>query len=132
MNVIESIENIENALDELSEENEIYPIVVEGDKDLEALREFDINGTILVLNMGVSLTDFCDLIAIKYKEIILLTDWDRKGGFLCRTISKNLEGRVVCNTRYREIFAKNAMVRTVESLPSWLETMKKRLNEMRG
>lgn len=127
MDVKKSIENLEEALSELVEENKTIPIIVEGDKDIDALRKLDIKGTIFSINMGISLTDFCDMIARNCKEVILLTDWDRKGGHLCHTIRKNLEGRVNCNTRYRELFAKNAMIRTVEGLPSWIETMKNKI-----
>jgi 5S rRNA maturation endonuclease (ribonuclease M5) len=127
MDVKESIENIEEALLELAEENKTVPIIVEGDKDIDALRKLDVKGKIFSINLGVSLTDFCDMIAMNCREVILLTDWDRKGGYLCHTIRKNLEGRVKCNTRYREIFAKNAMIRTVEGLPSWIKTMKDKI-----
>ena len=68
-------------------------------------------------------------IILKYREIIILTDWDRKGGFLCHTIMRNLEGRVKCNTHYREIFAKNTMTKTVEGLPSWIQTINEKFKE---
>lgn len=128
MDYKKSLENLEKALLELKEENKTAPILVEGDKDIEALHKLDIKGKILSINIGTSLTNFCDRISQEYKDIIILTDWDRKGGRLCHTIRKNLEGRVNCNTRYRKLFAKNAMIRTVEGLPSWLETMRKKLN----
>jgi len=127
MDVKKSIEKLEEALLELAEENKTVPIIVEGDKDIDALRKFDVNGKIFSINLGVSLTDFCDMIAMNCEEVILLTDWDRKGGYLCHTIRKNLEGRVNCNTRYRELFAKNSMIRTVEGLPSWIKTMKDKI-----
>jgi 5S rRNA maturation endonuclease (ribonuclease M5) len=128
MDYKKSLEDLEKALSELRDENEIIPIVVEGEKDIEALRKLDLNGDIISVNIGSSLTDFCDKIASRYKEIIILTDWDRRGGYLCHTIRKNLEGRVNCNLHYREIFAKNSMIRTIEGLPSWIDTMKAKIN----
>jgi len=125
-----SLEELEKALEELKEENKTIPIIVEGDKDIEALRILDITGTIVSLNVGMSLPNFCDKIASEYEEVILLTDWDRRGGFLCHTISKNLEGRVRCNTTYRERVAKHTTIRTVEGLPSWIKTMKNKMNVM--
>ena len=127
MDYKKSLEDLEKALSELRDENEIIPIVVEGDKDIDALRKLDLNGEIISVNTGKSLTDFCDKIASKYKEIIILTDWDRRGGYLCHTIRKNLEGRVNCNLHFREIFAKNSMIRTIEGLPSWIETIKSKI-----
>ena len=123
MDYEKSLENLKKALDELSEENKKVPVIVEGEKDIEALRKLGLTGEIITVNVGMSLTEFCDHLARKFKEIIILTDWDRRGGYLCHTIRKNLQGRVKCNTYYREVFAKNAMIRTVEGLPSWIVTM---------
>ncbi|MCK5030014.1 MAG: hypothetical protein KAR64_00965 [Thermoplasmatales archaeon] len=130
MDFKKSIEDLEKIIDDLGEENRSIPIIVEGKKDIEALRKLDISGSIISVNAGLPLIDFCDKIAQEQTDIIILTDWDRKGGYLCRTIKKNLEGRVNCNTKYRELFAKNAMIRTLEGLPSWLETMRTKLNQV--
>jgi 2,5-diamino-6-(ribosylamino)-4(3H)-pyrimidinone 5'-phosphate reductase len=126
MDYKKSLENLEKTLDELTEENKTIPIIVEGEKDIDALRKLDINGTIITVNKGISLTDFCDKLASDFKEIIILTDWDRRGGYLCHTIRRNLEGRVNCNLNYRRIFAKNSMIRTIEGLPSWINTIKEK------
>lgn len=123
MDYKKSLETLEKTLMDLQEDNKNIPIVVEGDKDIFALRKLDINGIIISVNTGESLTTFCDKIAQNYKNIIILTDWDRRGGYLCHTIKKNLDGRVNCNINYREIFAKNSMVRTIEGLPSWIKTL---------
>ena len=127
MDYKKSLEYLEKALSELQEENKNIPIIVEGEKDIDALRNLDINGTIISVNAGISLTDFCDKLAKNYNDIIILTDWDRRGGYLCHTIKRYLEGRVNCNIHYREIFAKNSINRTVEGLPSWIETIKKKI-----
>ena len=121
------IENIEKNLSELIEENKNIPIIVEGEKDIIALKKLGVSGEIISVNSGVSLIDFCDRIANEYKDIIILTDWDRRGGYLCYTIKRNLEGRVKCNTFYREIFAKNSVNKTVEGIPSWIATMKDKI-----
>ena len=130
MDFKKSIEDLEKIIAELGEENRSIPIVVEGKKDIEALRKLDISGSIISVNTGVPLIDFCDKIAQEHTDIIILTDWDRKGGYLCRTIKRNLEGRINCNTKYRKLFAKNSMIRTLEGLPSWLETMRTKLNQV--
>lgn len=123
-----SLEELEKALQELREDNKTIPILVEGEKDREALRKLDVNGKIIRFNVGMSISNFCDMIAQKYKSIILLTDWDRKGGYLCTMIKKNLESRVMCNTKYRKIFAKRSMIRTIEGLPAWINTLKKKVD----
>jgi len=128
MGTNESLEEIEKTLEELTEENKTTPILVEGDKDVAALRKLGLTGEIIKLNAGMTLIDFCDMLARKHKKIILLLDWDRKGGFLSFNIIKNLEGRVKCETRYREHIAKRSVIRTVEGLPSWIETLKQKNN----
>lgn len=127
MDYKKSLEEIEKALIELREENKKIPVIVEGEKDIEALKKLGLTGKIISLNSGSSLIDFCDKIAREYKDIIILTDWDKKGGFLCSTIRRNLQGRVFCNTYYREVFAKCSMIKTVEGLPSWFMTMNEKI-----
>ena len=127
MDYEKSLEELEKALLELIEENKKIPIIVEGKKDIEALRKLGITGEIIRFNTGMSISNFCDMISQKYKNIILLTDWDKKGGYLCFTLKKNLESRVKCNTKFRELFAKRSMTRTIEGLPSWINTLKKKV-----
>ena len=118
-----SLEDVQKALSELVEENRSTPVIVEGEKDVSALKKLGLKGRIITLNSGLTIIDFCDKIAEEYREIILLTDWDRKGGFLYRTIERNLEGRVKINSYFREVFAKNSTCKTLEGLPSWLNTI---------
>jgi len=127
MDYEKTLEDLEKNLVNLAEENKTVPIIVEGDKDIQALRKLGISGEIIRFNQGLSIPDFCDMISRKYHSIILLTDWDKKGGFLCSTIRKNLEGLVEINTRYREMFAKRTTIRTLEGLPSWIETLRKKI-----
>jgi len=130
MDYKKSLEDLEEILLELKEENIIIPIIVEGDKDIEALRKLGITGKIISINKGVNLSDFCDRITHKYSNVIILTDWDRRGGHICHTITKNLKGRVICIMRYREFFAKNTTIKTVEGLPSWIKTIKKKIDKI--
>jgi 5S rRNA maturation endonuclease (ribonuclease M5) len=129
MDYKKSLEDLEEILLELKEENIVIPIIVEGDKDIEALRKLDIKGKKISINKGLNLSDFCDRIAQKYSNVIILTDWDRRGGHICHTITKNLKGRVICNKKYREFFAKNTTIKTVEGLPSWIETIRKKIEK---
>ncbi|MCJ7571550.1 MAG: toprim domain-containing protein [Candidatus Thermoplasmatota archaeon] len=127
MDYKKSFDELEKVLFELIEENKKIPIVVEGDKDVFSLRKLGVTGEIITTNSGLSIIDFCDKIAKDYKEIILLTDWDKKGGFICHTIQRNLQGRVKCNLYYRELFAIKAMTKTVEGLYSWFNTIKEKI-----
>ena len=114
------------SLEELKQENQSIPIIVEGDKDIHALRKLGFTGEIIRYNQGMSIADFCDMIAQTYKEVIILTDWDRRGGYLCHTIKRNIQSRVKCNVLFREKIAKKATIKTVEGIPSWLETLREK------
>jgi len=122
----QTLEELEEALADLREENRTTPIIVEGDKDVAALRTLDVDGEIIRYNTGQSVSDFCDAIVQKYHKIILLTDWDRRGGRLCLQLKKNLENRVDIDVSYRSVFAKRCPCRTVEGMPSWLRTLRKK------
>ncbi len=120
-----SLQKLEEGIQDLGKMNNTIPIIVEGEKDVNALNALGIHGKIIPLNAGVSISNLCDTIARRWDEIIILTDWDRQGGRLCKRIIDNLKGRTRCNTDFRKIFAKNAMVKDMEGLPSYIDTLKK-------
>jgi 5S rRNA maturation endonuclease (ribonuclease M5) len=123
------LEELEKTLMELQEENITVPVIVEGEKDVTALHALGLPGRIIQFNTGQSVPDFCDTIAHNHQKIILLTDWDWRGGRLCQQIKKHLEYRIEVNLRYRSLFAQRCPCRTVEGLPSWIETLRKKINE---
>ena len=125
MNIKESLLEIEKILQDLKDKNLTIPIIVEGKKDKKSLQNLGIVGKIIVYNKGKSLPDFCDWVTRTWNEVIILTDWDRRGGMLCHRMMDLLNGRVLYDTTVREILAKHTMIKTVEGLDSWLETMKK-------
>jgi len=126
-----ALEKLERALEELRELNKEIPIIVEGSKDVEALNSMGINGEIITLYQGMEIANFCDFIASMYKEVIILTDWDKKGWQLCKKLVKNLKGRTKCNTDFHKIFAENTTVKDIEGMPSSMEKMRKKLSKSR-
>jgi len=129
MNIEQCIEEVELALDELVELNNSIPVIVEGVKDRRALRKLGLTGDIICINKGISLSDFADQISEKYDEVIILSDWDRRGGSLCRRLKELLKGRVIYDIRIRQRLSKFAMIKKVEGLPSWLETVYHRMED---
>ena len=125
-----SLEDLYIILNELEEINKKIPIIVEGNKDINALRKINITGEIISVNKGMSIADFCDYLSYRYKEIVILTDLDRKGGQLCYKIKKNLIGRVDCNTNFRKKIPQKTIIRTIEGLPSWITTMNEKFNHL--
>ncbi len=131
MNCREALREIEMAIEEIKQKNKEIPILVEGEKDVDALHSLGINGEIITVHCGKEIVNLCDYIASNYKEIIILTDWDRNGWKLCKQIERNLKGRTKCITEYRLIFAKNAMVKDIEGIPSFINNLKKRIEGRR-
>ena len=129
MNLERCVEEVELALDELVEVNNTIPVIVEGIKDLRALRKLGLTGDIITINKGVSLSDFADQVSEQYDEVVILSDWDRRGGSLCRRLKELWKGRVIYNVQIRQRLSKFAMIKKVEGLPSWLETVYHRMEE---
>ena len=129
MDYKKTLEELENALQELSVLSKSIPILVEGEKDVAALASLGINGNIIPINSGKSITNLCDWIANNWGCISIITDWDKQGGRLKRRITENLQGRTKCITEFREIFAKNSTVKVLEGFPSYLQTIRKKIHE---
>ncbi|MEA2054510.1 MAG: toprim domain-containing protein [Candidatus Thermoplasmatota archaeon] len=129
MNYEESLKEIEETINHLKVLNESIPIIVEGEKDVDALRRLGIKGKILTIHSGKKIVDFCDMIASEYDKVVILTDWDKKGGRLSNAIEQNLGGRTKCMTEFRALFAKNMMVRDIESIPSYIKHIRIRMEK---
>lgn len=129
MDYKKTLEELENALQELSVMSKSIPILVEGEKDVAALVSLGISGSIITINSGKSITNLCDWIAKKWDCVIIITDWDKQGGRLKRRITESLQGRTKCITEFRELFAKNSTVKVLEGLPSYLQTLRKKIHE---
>lgn len=95
-------------------------IVVEGKKDKRALEQFEIKN-IIVLN-GKDLWNRLEEIATEKKEVLILTDFDRKGKELYGKITKYLDklGMKV-NKKYREFFQKKTKLSHIEGLTTYVE-----------
>ncbi|AGB04950.1 small primase-like protein with Toprim domain [Aciduliprofundum sp. MAR08-339] len=117
----ESMEKIESILEDMRVENVQTPILVEGKRDREALRTLGMEGEIITVNMGKSLSDLADFIASRHFKVIILTDWDRKGSYLAGKLFTLLrDNDVICNMEYRRKlgFYVGAHISSVEELAS--------------
>lgn len=88
----ERAEKIKEILHYLYEINKLIPIIVEGKRDKEALREIGFDGQIITIHSGKSLYEFSENIASRYEKVILLIDWDEKGEELYSKIGEYLHG----------------------------------------
>lgn len=125
----ERLEEVEETLKELVEENVSIPIIVEGENDVKALRALGVNGEILKLNVGHSILGTCEDISRRHRKVIILTDWDHKGGTLARQFAEKLEA---CGVRYdTDIRARLAVlcrkeIKDVQSLEKYLTRLRAR------
>ncbi len=71
--------DLKKILDYAMELNQKYPIIVEGKHDENILRDLGFEGEIIVFNRGISMVNFAGEIALKYRTVILMFDWDEKG-----------------------------------------------------
>ena len=127
-------EKILKILENLKEESEKgTPIIVEGKKDIQALRTFDIKGKIISAKTGGK--SFLDVIYevenTKKREVILLLDFDRRGKELTKNLKKYLEttGIKLNLTFWKKLSSLvGTEVKDVEGLATYMETLKSKIN----
>lgn len=125
---LEKIEELILELQTLADSGAI--IVVEGRKDAESLRRLGINGEIRFASRQ-PLLEFTELLSGSGKEIVLLTDWDKKGGLVGRKIIHNLLAYgIMPNTdirsRIRALVKKR--IKDVESLDNYVNKLRYELH----
>ena len=110
------------------------PIVVEGQKDVSALNQLNIEGKIV--SSKTSGKSFLDILTEieqqKVREVILLLDFDRRGVEWTHRLKQHLEKTKIkpnldfWNQLYGLI---GRDLKDIEGLPSYLETLKKRIGD---
>jgi 5S rRNA maturation endonuclease (ribonuclease M5) len=128
-NTERKIEHLTKQFQKLSARGEKgVPIIVEGRKDLSALRKLGVDGRIIcVKSSSKVLIDILD--DVQGGEVTLFVDFDESGISLASNITQYLEGKGV---KVDSIFWKAVRslirrdVKDVEGIPSYLEKLKKR------
>jgi 5S rRNA maturation endonuclease (ribonuclease M5) len=123
-------EKILQILSALAEESaKGTPIIVEGKKDIEALRALGVEGAILSAKTGGK--SFLDAVTeieqMSAKEVILFLDFDRRGKEGTKRLKQNLERvKTKPNIKFwRQLSAiASKEVQCIESLPTYLETLR--------
>jgi 5S rRNA maturation endonuclease (ribonuclease M5) len=124
------LEKIKQVIAKLAEEAQKgTPVVVEGKKDADSLQLLGIEGKIITAKTGGK--SFLDVISeiedAGAHRAILLLDFDRRGKEGTKRLISELERlRIVADARFwRELAGLvNRDVQCIESLPSYLETLK--------
>ena len=126
----ERLEQLEKVLDKLEDESEHSPIIVEGLRDVAALKLLGISKNVVPLNRGASVFSFAEQLSREWRNAIILTDWDRRGGQLARMLKEALVANgVSVNGQFRTqlVILSKKEVKDIESLPKFVENL--RLNQ---
>lgn len=129
----EKEEKILQVLEALAEESaKETPIVVEGKKDVEALRALGIAGTVLTVKTGGK--SFLDIVSeiekMELPEVILFLDFDRRGKEGTKRLKQSLEqAKIKPNIRFWRALSAlvGKEIQCIESLTAYLETIRKKV-----
>ncbi|MEM2912896.1 MAG: toprim domain-containing protein [Candidatus Bathyarchaeia archaeon] len=131
-NLERKIERIIFLLEKLRDESsEGALLLVEGQRDAEALRSIGVEGEILAIKpCGGSFIDLIDRIAkCGKKEIVLLMDFDRYGREITERLVQNLEriGVKINLSFWRELLSLvERDLKDIEGLVTYLETLERK------
>lgn len=122
----ERLERLDQALGALDEASRRWPVLVEGLRDEVALRRLGVQGEILVYNRGSGMIALADRLRGR-EGVVVLFDWDRKGGQLTRLLKGQLAGSIRLELELRKELAQVSQVSCVEDLPSARRVLRQRL-----
>ncbi len=123
----ERLEETLKVIDELEELSREMPVIVEGRRDVEALELLGVKSNIITLSKGVSLFTFSETISRDWPSVVLLTDWDRKGGQLARRLKEAFEAndtKVNHTIRMELVILAKKDIKDIESLPAFVRRLR--------
>jgi dTMP kinase len=123
----ERLEQLEKVLDEMRRLSERTPIIVEGKRDVDALRRLGIVRNVSAMNKGESVIVFCENLARKFREAAIMTDWDRRGGQLGRKLKTALEAngvKVNADLRTQIVILSKKEIKDIEGLPAFIDRLR--------
>lgn len=129
------LENVLQLLERLTKESaKGVPIIVEGQKDVAALRRLSIDGDIIsAKSSGKSFIDVLrETESRGRREIILLLDFDRRGTELTKRLAQRLERRRIKSNMFFWKGLKSMVgrdVKDIEGLTTYLETLRKKCGD---
>jgi len=126
-------QKIQQIITKLTEESaKGNPIIVEGKKDAQALRELGVNGSILAVKTGGKsfLEATAEIEKLGAHEVILLLDFDRRGKEGTKRLRESLErAKIKANIKFwRELQALvGREIQWIESLTTYLNTLQEKV-----
>ena len=115
MSILDKIEIYRELMDLVSEMNyDVDAVIVEGPHDKKSLSLLGYVGSIFTCSSGSSLLELADSVANRFTEIVILTDFDKAGNTLFKTLTTLFSSRKVkVNNFYRRRFRK--LLKTVNT-----------------
>ena len=132
----EKEEKILQVLERLADESRKgKPIIVEGKKDIDALRAFGLEGQIIsAKTAGKAFLDvLSEVEKCGTREVVLLLDFDRRGKEWTQRLKQQLEKMgITPNTRFWHELLNllSRDIRDVESLTNYMKTLRRKLNDL--
>lgn len=128
MRIKEKLEGTERVLEIIKEKNRKVPVIVEGKKDVKALRRLGFKGRIIKIKTSRTVFRIIENLRETNDEVIILTDWDRAGSRLFYRIKRACKANILSfNPDLREQLIKYTKtdIKDVESLPVFLNRLRR-------
>ena len=111
MDDAERLDAIQELLDELSSMSSTHIILVEGLKDVASLRHVGVDGEFFCVQSGGGPVKAAEHVWHSGKQAVIMTDWDRRGGSLARSLRENLQAlAVLCRPYVKDVESVDAVV----------------------
>ena len=97
-------------------------VVVEGERDREALRRLGVRATIVLVHGGRTLGRLAESLTGAGQRVVVLTDWDTEGGHLAQRLREFLgHGDIQLDLEFRRRLARavRGEIVHVEGLAGW-------------
>ncbi|MFW6040937.1 MAG: toprim domain-containing protein [Thermoplasmatota archaeon] len=128
MRLKEKLKGTKEVLDRIKEKNQTTPIIVEGKKDVKALRRLGIRGEIIKIKTHQRIFHIIENLRDEYQGVIILTDWDPTGSRLYHRIKKACKANdIEYNERFRKELVKyvKGEVKDIEGLPKFIKRVER-------
>ncbi|MCX6651283.1 MAG: Toprim subdomain protein [Methanomassiliicoccales archaeon] len=131
----ERLDKLQSVVDELIARDEDVVILVEGMKDRGSLIILGVRGEIVQVQSSNGLFPVAERLARENKKAIIMTDWDRKGGQLCRLLKNALKANSVPYDdvlRQRIVTVARKDIKDVQSLASFYSRLVQEVQDRGG
>ncbi len=122
----ERYERLLEIMQEIDEASHLGCVIVEGKRDLDALRILGVEGEIITFNRGVSVHEFCEQVLAQYSSTVILMDWDGTGQKLQDRLCKEMPGAWEPYSHLRRVLKMLCQkeIRDIEGIPGLVRRLR--------